>query len=56
MIYTKHESYNIYDDHYLWVTDQLPVKTIPKVKIVYHVNDETKVVKLLSIAEHIDQP
>lgn len=48
--------FNILDDHFLWVTDQLPIKTISKVRIVYHVNDEKQVVKLISIAEHIDQP
>jgi hypothetical protein len=49
-------TFNIDEDFYLWVTDQLPVKTIPKVKIIYRVSDPSQTVILISIAEHVDQP
>jgi len=48
--------FNLEGDYFLWITDQLPTKTIPKVKIVYYVNDAERRVKLISIGEHIDQP
>jgi mRNA-degrading endonuclease RelE of RelBE toxin-antitoxin system len=42
------------DNVFLWVTEQLPVKTIPKVKIIYSVQETRKTVLLISIAEYVD--
>jgi hypothetical protein len=39
---------------YVWVTSQLPAKSVPKVKIVYKVKDAEKEVLLISIAAHVD--
>jgi mRNA-degrading endonuclease YafQ of YafQ-DinJ toxin-antitoxin module len=48
--------FDLQGGYFLWVTDQLPTTSIPKIRIVYHVNDEGRVVKLISIGEHTDQP
>lgn len=49
-------AYQLDNDYYLWVTEELSVETVPTVKIVYHVEDTSRTVKLISIAQYIKQP
>lgn len=48
---TPHE---ITDNTFLWVTAQLSIDSIPAVKIIYSVDDESKKITLISIDRQVD--
>lgn len=52
--HTPRMNTHLENDVFLWVTEQLPVKTIPKVKIIYSVDETRKAVLLISIAAYVD--
>lgn len=42
---------NVIDNYYLWVTETLLNEDFPKVKILYQIDEESRIVTLISIEE-----